>query len=147
MNPVDVSNPQSGSRWHFLLAIAVAVVIAIGLTSTAAKAGLIAATELPGSAAMSTGDLDNTAFDMAAAAGMQAAPPSYQPAVIATPALVVTAGTPSDLALHPYLEEEQEFAPRFQHVVERSRAGQNNVMARVGCALFSKRNCGSPIRT
>jgi hypothetical protein len=147
MNPVDVSNPQSGSRWHFLLAIVVAVVIAIGLTSTAAKAGLIAATESPGSAAMSTGDLDNVAFDGAATAGMQAAPASYQPAVIATPALVVTAGTPSDLALHPYLEEEQEFVPRFQHVVERSRAGQNNVMARVGCALFGKRQCWHPIRT
>jgi hypothetical protein len=78
---------------------------------------------------------------------VQAAPASYQPAVIATPALVVTAGTASDLALHPYLEEEQEFAPRFQHVVGRSRAGQNNVMARVGCALFSKRNCGHSIRT
>jgi hypothetical protein len=147
MNPVDVLNPQSGSRWHFLLAIVVAVVIAIGLTSTAAKAGLIAATESPGSAAMSTGDLDNAAFDGAATAGMQAAPASYQPAVIATPALVVTAGTPSDLALHPYLEEEQEFAPRFQHVVGRSRAGQNTVMARVGCALFGKRHCGHPIRT
>jgi hypothetical protein len=147
MNPVDVSNPQSGSRWHFLLAIVVAVVIAIGLTSTAAKAGLIASTESPGSAKMSTGDLDNAAFDTLATAGMQAAPASYQPAVIATPALVVTAGTPSDLALHPYLEEEQEFAPRFQHVVGRSRAGQNSVMARVGCALFGKRNCGHPIRT
>jgi hypothetical protein len=144
MNPVDVSHPQSGSRWHFLLAIVAAVVIAIGLTSTAAKAGLIA-TESPGSAAMSTGDLDNAAFDTTAAAGMQAAPASYQPAVIATPALVVTAGTASDLALHPYLEEEQEFAPRFQHVAGRSRARQNKVMARV-CALFGQRHCGHPIR-
>jgi hypothetical protein len=96
---------------------------------------------------MSIDDLDNVAFDTPTAAGMHAAPMSYQPAVIATPALVVTAGTASDLALHPYLEEEQEFAPRFQHVVERSRAGQNNVIARVGCALFGKRNCAHPIRT
>jgi len=147
MNPADASNPQYGSRWHFLLAIVVAVVIAIGLTSTAAKAGLIGAAESPGPAAMSTGGLDNAAFDTAAAAGMQAETASYQPAVIATPALVVTAGTPSDLALHPYLEEEQEFAPRFQHVVGRSRAGQNNVMARLGCALFGNRNCVHPIRT
>jgi hypothetical protein len=147
MNPADASNPQSGSRWHFLLAIVAAVVIATGLTSTAAKAGLIATTESPGAAAMPMGDLDNAAFDTVATAGLQAAPASNQPAVIATPALVVTAGTPSDLALHPYLEEEQEFAPRFQHVVGRSRAGQNNVMARVGCALFGKRNCGHTIRT
>jgi hypothetical protein len=94
-----------------LLAIIAAIVIAIGLTSTAAKAGLIAATESPGFAAMSPGDLDKVAFDTPAAAEMQAAPASYQPAVIATPALVVTAGTPSDVALHPYLEEEQVFAP------------------------------------
>jgi hypothetical protein len=132
---------ESGSRWHFVLAVIVAVVISIGLTSTAAKAGLIPAMQ---AATQFDDDMDDAAPPATPAAADQHTG-SYQPAVIATPALLVGSGGASELAVRPFLEEEEEFAPRFQHVVARGRPGRNPLNV-LGCALSMTRHCGQATR-
>ena len=145
MSPTqNLNHPDTGSRLHFVLAAAVAILISVGLTSTAAMAGLAPVTDAPSLATPFATEFDGAAEHGAASAGMQLTRASYQPAVIATPALIVSAGVASDLAMHPYLEEEQEFAPKFQHVVTRTRAGQRNVLSQLGCALFAARGCAHP---
>ena len=145
MHPTHISNnSETGSRWHFLLAVAIAVIISIGLTSTAAKAGLLPATP---STAQFEDTPDDTSSVTAASMDMPHTAGAYQPAVVATPALLVNSGGASDLAVRPFLEEEEEFAPKFQHVVARGRPGQRNVLSQLGCALFASRSCVHSTRT
>jgi hypothetical protein len=96
MNPLyDTRTTDSGSRLHFLIAAVIALSLAIGLTSTAAKAGLMPVAE---------------SVDEAPAIVEAVAPP---------PALMRASMTPTPAS--PYLEDQEEFAPKFQHIVPRIR--------------------------
>ena len=144
MNSMHTSkNPDAGSRWHFLLAVVVAVIVSIGLTSTAAKAGLMPATP---STEQFEATLDVGLLETIATADTQQTAGSYQPAVIATPGLLVSSGGASALSVRPYLEEEEEFKPKFQHVVARGRPGRDNPLTMLGCALAMASNCGQSAR-
>ena len=142
MNPTHtLNNSDTGSRLHFLLAAALAVIISIGLTSTAAMAGLMPTTESATAFTQTDSLLTTlTSADVPGRAG------TYQPAVIATPSFLVDEGAASQLASRPYLEEEQEFAPKFQHVVARGRPGRRGPLDVLSCALSITRTCAHPAR-
>jgi hypothetical protein len=96
MNPQHATRTaDSGSRLHFLIAAVIALSLAIGLTSTAAKAGLMPVAESVNEA------------------------PAIVEAVAPTPALARASVTPAPPS--PYLEDQEEFAPKFQHIVPRVR--------------------------
>jgi hypothetical protein len=114
-------NPDSGSKLHFLIAAVIAVVIAIGMTSTAAQAGLIPATEVTTGADAAA---DTTALE-ANAPTVAIAPEPTAPR---------------------YLEDEQEFAPKFQHIVPRTRAARRLTLSSLACGLAIAQHCAPATR-
>jgi hypothetical protein len=121
-----LNDADAGSRLHFLLAIVVALLFAIGLTSTAAKAGLISAPELTtASAAQPNGMTPEVAAPRAVRAVVDE-----------------STGVPESRSL--YLEEDEEFAPKFQHVVARGKPVRRTVLTQLACTLALMSRCGYP---
>ena len=114
-------NPDSGSKLHFLIAAVITVVIAIGMTSTAAQAGRIPAAEV---ATVAEAAADN--------APLEANAPTV-------------AGAPEPTAPR-YLEDEQEFAPKFQHIVPRTRPARRLTLSSLACGLAIPQHCAPATR-
>jgi hypothetical protein len=117
-------NPDSGSKLHFLIAAVIAVAIAIGMTSTAAQAGLIPAAEV-------------------ATAATEASASDVSVDIFAREASTPGAATAPE---HRYLEEEQEFAPKFQHIVPRTRAAHRLTLNTLACSLSIAQHCAPATR-
>lgn len=124
-----LNDADAGSRLHFLLAIVVALLFAIGLTSTAAKASLISAPEIAtGLSAQST----NVASEVRAPRAVEA---------------VVDESTAAPEPRTLYLEEDQEFAPKFQHVVARGKPVRRTALTQLVCTLSLTSRCGYPAQS
>jgi hypothetical protein len=118
-------HPDSGSKFHFVIAVIIAAAIAIGLTSTAAQAGLIPASEaISASLAAEAGDVPDASFDSVAS----------------------EAPVPAEQTAPRYLEEEAEFAPKFQHIAPRTRASHRLTLNTLACSLSIAQHCAPTTR-